>query len=305
MAPRGNVQRPIAILSFLASGALVTVTTVLTRVGADALHPMQIAFFKSVFGLPLVLPLITPLKHARFNLVQKKLLILRSIASFLSICGFCYAVTILPVFSVVAIDFTTPVFAAVAAVLLFGERWNFGKALSLLLGFTGVLCATGVNDGLLSMGGVAALLSSLTGAIALLCIKELGKEIPAGHIFGHFVISVALLSIPLGIYYWRPLPTEIVPALIALGILSAGSSLFLTIALGSGELSRLAPLDFLQLVYAAAFGFLFFGESIDLTTWIGVALIGLAACITLRESRTSAGGEVLAKMSLAKRLGKR
>ena len=60
---------------------------------------------------------------------------------------------------------------------------------------------------------------------------------------------------------------------------------FMNESLKLGETSIVMPVEFTRMVWAALFGYCFFGEVPDIFTWIGASLIfGSTAYIALRES---------------------
>ena len=74
--------------------------------------------------------------------------------------------------------------------------------------------------------------------------------------------------------------------MVALGALGAAANFTLARALFSVDASALAPFEFLRLPYAALLGFVFFGETPDIWTWVGAAIIIVSSlAIAHREAR--------------------
>jgi drug/metabolite transporter (DMT)-like permease len=93
------------------------------------------------------------------------------------------------------------------------------------------------------------------------------------------------MSVP-AIYFWKwPNPSEWA-LLVAMGIVSYAAQMANITAFRYGEASLLASLDYVRLVYATLFGWLFFATLPGLNTFIGAGIIVAAAIYTVwREGR--------------------
>ena len=91
---------------------------------------------------------------------------------------------------------------------------------------------------------------------------------------------------PFALWVWT-WPTWVeLGQLILIGVLAALGMLCTTESLKLGETTVVMPFDFTRLIWAAAIGYLFFGEFPDFWTWIGgVILFGSTVYITYREAR--------------------
>ncbi|QPB24518.1 DMT family transporter [Rhizobium sp. 007] len=173
------------------------------------------------------------------------------------VAGIIYGATV-PALVIIELSATLYLLLAMVVALLFAgaPRLSFANA--------------GTN-----MSVLPALVSAVSGAMAILCVKGLATELDALSIVTHFVAVVALLSLPLAIWFWRTPPIQALPILLSLGVASALSHIYVTYALRSADVSFIAPFDFLQLIYAAVFGFVLFGE-------VGTATLGPVLSLSAR-----------------------
>lgn len=106
-------------------------------------------------------------------------------------------------------------------------------------------------------------------------------------------LYMALFATPLtlmaAIPVWRTPTLAELGWLIAIGVAGTTTHFCVAQALREAETTAVQPANFLRLIWAAAFGFLFFGEIPDLWTWIGGSMIfGAVIYITYRERQLMA-----------------
>src|SRR6266496_4037308 len=99
----------------------------------------EILFFRSLVSFVLVLAVLPRLGLERLRTQRFGLHVVRNVLHFGGQYAWVYAIAMLPLATVFAIEFTMPVWAAVLAVLILGERLNRGRIVMLALGLTGVL----------------------------------------------------------------------------------------------------------------------------------------------------------------------
>jgi drug/metabolite transporter (DMT)-like permease len=81
-----------------------------------------------------------------------------------------------------------------------------------------------------------------------------------------------LAGIPAAIYWVAPTPVEWL-MLIGLGLGGAVGVFFVSRAYHAADASAVVPYDFLRLPMTAFAAFVIFGETVDLWTWVGAAII--------------------------------
>lgn len=177
------------------------------------------------------------------------------------------------------LTFTTSLFVVALAGPLMGERVGALRAGATVVGFAGVVIASG----LVSMSFDPAVLLGVTGALGSAGIVLLNRRLAATEAtptIMFYIGVVAVLGVGPALVLNPTLPAA-EDALVLLVIGFAGClGMWLTLeAYRSGEVSALAPVPYLRLVFAAAAGFLLFGETPAPTVWIGAALIIASALL--------------------------
>jgi drug/metabolite transporter (DMT)-like permease len=285
-------QLPVApealsgLVFMLVSTALFAAMHGSIRYVSSAIHPFEIAFFRNLFALLVVLPWfvrygLRPLRTRRLGLHG-----IRALLNIVAMLSFFYALTITPLSQVTALGFTAPIFATLLAALVLGEvvrlrRWN-----AIGIGFAGVLIILRPGLDAIGPGQLLTLFSSLIWACALLVIKTLSRTDGSVTIISY----MALLMIPLtalpAAFVWHWPDAMQLAWLVLIGLLGGTGQLLMTEALRRADTAVVMPLDFCKLIWVTLLAYLAFGEVPDEFTWLGGAVVFASVLyITLRERR--------------------
>lgn len=264
------------------------------------LHAFQLVFFYNILGLVFFLPFALKSKVG-FKTTRKELYWLRAALEFSAFSLVFAALAYLPLPVHTALSFTSPLFGSIAAVLILKEPNSIHRWLALLVGFVGVLLiATSEGEG---DNGFLYMLSHiniytwymLAGAVIFalcgVCIKKLTTTEPNMRITFNMLLMTAIIAAPFAVWKWAPIPNEAWGILLLLGILVAGVQYAVAQAFSKGDLTLLLPFFFLNLLWSALFGWLFFDEMLEPHTFVGAAIIMsasiYAAYMAKREGKTS------------------
>ncbi len=274
-----------AAVGFTVNGVLVKMTL------ASGIGFMQVGFARAFFAVLPLLPILLTLGATAFRTNHPWIHIARaSVGAGAMICGF-YALEYLPLANVVALGFTTPLFVIFAAVILLGEKVRWRRWSATAIGFLGVLVIVRPND-LLGSGTELAVLAALGTALGIAIATTLLKRFPKGEseavmLFYFCVISILLTAGP-AIASWQPPTLEQWLLLAGVGLVGVASQAMIIRAFRTGEATFVAPFDYSKLLFAAALGYVFFGEAPDAWTWGGAGIIIAATLyIAHREAQLS------------------
>jgi drug/metabolite transporter (DMT)-like permease len=194
-------------------------------------------------------------------------------------------ITIVPLATATALNFTAPLFATVLAALLLHERVRARRWSAIVIGLVGVVIILrpfGPPD--ISM--LIILLSAATAAMGSITVKFLSRSEAPVAIVSYMVLYLTPISLIPALFVWQWPSLAGWSALILLGLFGMLSHLCVTQALAAADASAVAPFDFLRLPYAALLGYIFFGESPDFWTWCGAAIIVASSLyVAHREAR--------------------
>lgn len=220
--------------------------------------------------------------HARVSPwgTQRGMLVFRGVAGFLALSCFYYTLTSLPIADATVIQYTNPVYAGLLAVPLLGEKLRRREVLSVLASIVGVLLVTQPS---FLFGGsphalpVTAVMIGLAGAMcsaaAYITVRKLGATEHPAVIVGYFSLVSIIGSIPLALPHWIwPTPMQWLVVL-AIGVSTQLGQIAITHGLRLERAGTATATAYLQIVFAALWGVLFFAEIPDLGTIIGSVVI--------------------------------
>jgi drug/metabolite transporter (DMT)-like permease len=243
------------------------------RYVSATVHPFEIALFRNVFAMVVVLPWfwrygIAPLRTRRFGLHA-----LRALFNIMAMLSFFYALSVTPLSEVTALGFTAPIFATVLAALLLREVVRARRWCAIAIGFLGTLIILRPGFEAIGFGQMLVLFSSMIWACALLVIKTLGRTDSSVTIISYMALLMIPLSLVPALFVWRwPEPLEWC-WLIGIGMLGGIAQFCMTEALRQADTAVVMPIDFFKLVWVTLIAWLAFAEHLDLYTWIGGAVI--------------------------------
>ena len=268
---QGGVARALAAMAL--STLIFAIMHMLVRHVSAEVHPIQIAFFRNLFGLIVFLPWLmrrglAPLRTKRFPLHA-----LRGAVNAVAMFAFFTGLSLTPLAKATALGFTAPIFAGLLSIALLGERFRLRRWSAIACGFAGVLVI--LRPGLIAidLGAALVLFSSLLWGATIIVIKVLGRTESSVTTTIYMNLLLALFSFVPALFVWRTPGLEAWLWLVAIGVLGTLAQILLAQALKDSEPGVVMPLDFLRLIWASALGFLVFAEVPELFVWIGGAVI--------------------------------
>ena len=276
-----------ALLMALAT-LLLTCMVVCVRMVPGQLHPFQLAFFRNFFGLALLVAWqsgsgLAFLKTGRFRLHLG-----RGVFNLLAMLAFYSAVLITPLASIAALNFTSPLFASLLAILVLKEPFRARRLGMIATGMAGawIILRPGIQA--IGWGPPLILFSAMMWAVSLVFIKALSRTDSSLTIATYMVLFTTPFSLLAAVPVWQWPGGEQLFWLFLVGLLGSAGQICLTQAFKMADASAVLPFDFLQLVWAALMGFLVFGEVPDRWVWVGGTLIFLSSTyLALKESASS------------------
>ena len=276
---RGILLMCISTLGFAIMHTLI-------RYASAELHPVQIAFFRNVFGIIVFLPV---LAQSGIHFLRTKRIGLHAFRGALNICAmlmFFYALSIVEVARATALAFSAPIFAGILSVVLLGERFHIHRWGAIVAGFVGMLVI--LRPGLipLELGPLLVVVSSLLWATVMIIIKVMSRTESSLAIVAYMNIFLAAYSVVPAVFVWQWPSAEAWGLMAAIGVTGTLGQLGLSQALAETEPTVVMPFDFLRLIWVAGLGFWVFGEIPDLYVWIGGTIIFASGFyIAWRENR--------------------
>ncbi len=270
-------RRPAAALA--ASSIAFAVMALLARLGGRrGLGPAEMVFVRMTVGAAGCLALFWA-GRARLAARRLGLLALRGLLGTLAILLFFFALSRLPAGEATLLNYTSPVFTTIFALLFLGERPGARPLLGLVVTLAGLGLTVRAGSGpILSLGVLAGFASAVVSGGAVATVRVLRKSEGTVVIFFVFAVIAALLSAPLGLIGARAPSGADTLLLLAIGLTSLVAQLLFTDALGYLGAVTAAVIAPLTPVAAYVLGAVFLGEPLTppIAGGMAVALAGVA-----------------------------
>lgn len=218
-------------------------------------------------------------------------LVLRGIFGFGAMICFYLALTKLPLADTTAIFFSNPVLTALFAAAVLGEELGPREIVGTLLSFGGILMIArpsflfGTGDGLNLVYVGVAVLGAVFAAAGYAAVRDLRTSEHTTVVVFYLPLIATIGSIPsIGIVDMK-WPTPYEWALLIGGVALTGqvALVLLTEGLNRARTGQAMPVTYLQIVFAAVWGVLFFGEVPDVYTITGALLVAAGALVATRS----------------------
>jgi drug/metabolite transporter (DMT)-like permease len=264
------------------------------RALAKSLSVFEMMSVRSASGLAVLLALMVVSPKMRRGLTSRRigLHLVRNSVQFAGQIIWALAITLLPFATVFALEFTAPIWVALLAVMLLGERLTLTRAASIALCLTGVLVI--LHPGFSSFRPVALL--ALAGAITHAFTAIVTKKLTRTETTFAILFWMNLMQLPMNLAGSDPLFITKLDASMALplfGLAVTGLSVHLCMAQAFryGDAIVVAPLDFLRVPLIALIGWSLYGEPLDALVLAGASLIIAGVVWNLRrEARPGGAG---------------
>lgn len=233
----------------------------------------EILFFRSLIGLIILIAIMSRygfhhIRPRRFGLHAT-----RNIVHLFGQAGWFYGLGFIPLASVFAIEFTTPIWTAIAAMLLLDEKLTKPRALAIALGFAGILLILRPGIEIIEPAAFAVLGAAICYALTHIFTKKL---IPDNSILTIiFYMSIIQLPLAMGLaaFDWVTPDWASMPYFFIVGVTALTAHLSLTKALQMADATVVIPMDFMRLPLIALVGYLLYNEVIEPWLFAGAGLI--------------------------------
>ena len=199
----------------------------------------------------------------------------RNLAHFTGQNLWFYAVTVIPLAQVFALEFTSPLWVIVLSPLILGERLTKVRALAAVLGFIGILCVARPTIAGLNAGVITAASSAIFFALTIMLTKRLTRTQGITTIL-FYLTTLQLIFGLISAGYDGDIagPTvETMPFLLLVGACGLLAHYCLTNALSLAPATVVVPIDFVRLPAIAIVGMLLYAEALDVWVFVGAAII--------------------------------
>jgi len=272
-----------ALLLVLGEGLLAVMAAMIKHL-SDHLDTEVIVFARNLFGLLILLPIIA--SRGGFGQLRTRFLHLHMIRGFTGVTAmFCFFYTIghIALAEAVLVKMTVPFFLPIVAWLWLREVISVRTWLAIIGGFAGVAVIMDVSSGSVNPVMWVALAGAAIMSVAKVSIRRMAVSEPAQRVVFYFALFATLFSaLPLPWASTLPAGTDYL-WLFAIGLVATGGQYAMTTAYQIARPGQVGVYNYSSVVWAALLGWMFWGETLVLTTLIGTLLIVAAGVWNLKS----------------------
>ena len=180
----------------------------------------------------------------------------------------------LPLGNAAAINMAAPLFIALLAGPMLGERIGASRWTAIVLGFAAVLMVIQPSAEGFNAWSLLCLGATLLHALRDLVVRRIPRDVPALGITLATAVTVTVLAgAATAVQGWRPLEAHGLALIATASVFLAGGYYWVIRSTREAEASVVAPFRYSGLLLALAIGWAVWGELPDPVGWAGIALL--------------------------------
>ncbi len=271
-------MNPVFTAALWMIGAIASFSTmaVAGREVAVELDTFEIMMYRSLFGVVIVAGIgaLAGTLH-QINTQNMGLHAMRNLAHFTGQNLWFYAVTVIPLAQVFALEFTSPLWVIVLSPLILGERLTPMRAFAAIMGFIGILIVARPDIAGINSGVITAASSAIFFALTMMFTKRLTRSQSITCILFYLTTMQLVFGLVMAGYDGDiAVPTTTaLPFVLLIGAAGLLAHFCITNALALAPATVVVPIDFIRLPAIAIIGMLLYGEALDIWVFAGAAII--------------------------------
>ncbi|MCF7806325.1 MAG: DMT family transporter [Simkaniaceae bacterium] len=271
-----------ASISAVLAAAFLAIMSGLTKIARAETSLEMALFFRFTVGFLISLPFCLSFKNFSFRVPKLWLHILRAIMAFSALFCLFYALKYLPLFNVLLLGITYPLFIPILVYFFFRRRLSIKMILGISLGFVGVIFVLQPDASkILDFHSFIAILAGFLIAVTFLIVRVLHRESSSAQINFYYPFFAMLCAWIFAAFNWEWPSAHMLPILIAMGVTGVLYQFLIVYALKLAHASLISPLMYTSILFSALFEWAYWGDLPNAYGWFGFALIFCGACITV------------------------
>ena len=262
-----------ALLLVLGEGLLAVMAAMIKHL-ADTLPVEMIVFGRNLIGLAVLLPVLVASGGIRdLRTSHLRLHFIRGFTGVTAMFCFFFTIAHIPLAEAVLVKMTVPFFLPLVAWLWLNDRISGHTWAAIVLGFVGVGVILRADEGVVDPVMLVALAGAAIMSVAKVSIRRMAASEPPHRVVFYFSLFATLLSALL-LLRVQPMPTGTEMLwLLAIGSVAIAGQFAMTTAYQLARPGQVGVYNYSAVVWAAFLGWLFWGETLVLSTVLGTLLI--------------------------------
>lgn len=218
-----------------------------------------------------------------FVIKNPKLIFIRSIVGTISMFSFFYILPRMPLGSSVTIKYLSPIFTALFAVMLLKEKMKAQQWTYILMSFIGVMLLKGFDSRIALIDLGVGLISAISGGLLFVILRQIGDDDNTYIVVFCFMMIASIISFVGMLPYWVSPNGNDYWTFLGIGFAGFLAQIYMTKAFQQQEdANYIAQFKYLEAAYAIIIGYIWFGETYNLWSFMGIILIFVSLLLTVR-----------------------
>ena len=286
----GHRPENLAVSAALTAAAFFCVALVATlaKVAGQYTSTGVLLLFQNMVCLVFMVPVAVRGRWPLLRTSKIGLHMLRAVAGTGCWYALFVAITMIPLADATLLTYSAPLWMPLIAWAVTRQRVARATWMGAAIGFAGVILVLQPQSHSFTAGQVFALIGALTLAVAMMTVRWLGATEPVTRILVYYFLLSTLLTIPIAVIDWQPIPPKAWGWLIALGLSQLFSQVLLVVAYRYAPAEKVGPFIYCVIVFTALIDWIVWDHRPTLVMCIGMALVITGGLIAVRaRSRAS------------------
>ena len=274
------------ILTICAGVAFLVLNDAIAKVLTDRYDPIQIIFLRNLIAVPMIAALVLLLRGS--HALRTRHLGLHALRGLLMLLGaylYFTSLRFLPLAEATALIFSAPIFITALSVPLLGEAVGWRRWGAVILGFIGVLVIVQPGAVGFQPASLLPVAAAFLYSLFMVSARWIGPNEGIWTMMLFVVLFPMVYAAPFALLAWVPVQADDLWLFVAIAIFGSLGITLIGQAFRLAPAAVVAPFDYTALVWAAALGWLIWGDLLVFSTIVGALIIVASGIIiVLREA---------------------
>jgi drug/metabolite transporter (DMT)-like permease len=196
-----------------------------------------------------------------------------------------FAITQIPLANATLLTYSAPLWMPLVAWVVTRQRVAKATWLGAAIGFVGVLLVLQPQGKGFNVGELSALAGALFLAVAMMSVRWLGATEPMLRVLFYYFLLSTVMSVPIAVLDWLPIPAAAWVWLIALGLAQLFSQILIVVAYRYASAEKVGPFIYSVIVFTALIDWIVWDHRPTLFSYLGMALVIGGGLVAVRARR--------------------
>jgi drug/metabolite transporter (DMT)-like permease len=270
-----------AVLTTAAFFCVALVGT-LAKVSGQYTSTGVLLLFQNLICLLFVAPAALRRGYSPLRTSKAGLHVLRAVTGTACWYALFFAITQIPLANATLLTYSAPLWMPLVAWLVTRQRAAKATWVGAGIGFVGVLLVLRPQGHTFNLGELSALAGALFLAVAMMSVRWLGATEPMIRVLFYYFLLSTVMSVPIAVFDWEPVPAQAWGWLIALGFAQLLSQILIVVAYRSAPAEKVGPFIYSVIVFTAVIDWIVWDHPPTLLTYVGMALVIGGGLVAIR-----------------------